>query len=112
MSNYKFSKKDGGPIDSAKAKHWMKKWEEKHPDGIRAYFFGKDLIEKIVNHPEAVGMRVYFGIGDEDKTQLVLIAAREDGTNIWPDDGKDGSGSSGGTVGDNGMACPPYCAGS
>lgn len=107
MGNYKFSKKDGGPIDSAKAKHWMKKWEDKHPDGIRAYFFGKDLIEKIVNHPEAVGMRVYFGIGDEDKTQIVLIGAREDGSNIWPQ-GEKGD-PTGGTVGDNGLACPPYC---
>lgn len=107
MSKYKFSKKDGGPIDSAKAKHWMKKWDDKHPDGIKAYFFGTDLIEKIVHHPEAVGMRVYFAIGDEDKTQMVLIGVREDGTNIWPEDGK--GSTSGGTVGDQGVPCPPYC---
>lgn len=106
MSNYKFSKRDGGPIDSAKAKHWMKKWDDKHPDGIKAYFFGTDLIEKILSHPEAVGMRVYFGIGDEDKTQIILIGAREDGSNIWPEDGKD---TKGGTIGDNGVACPPNC---
>lgn len=107
MSNYKFSKKDGGPIDGAKAKHWMKKWQDKHPDGVRAYFFGTDLIEKILSHPEAVGMRVYFGVGDEDKTQIILIGAREDGSNIWPEGGKD---SPGGTIGDNGLACPPLCA--
>jgi hypothetical protein len=54
-------------------------------------------------------MRVYFSYGDEDKMQLVLIGAREDGTNIWPSDvGKDGGGT-GGTIGDNGMPCPPYC---
>lgn len=108
MSKYKFSKNVGGPIDQNKAKHWMKKYQDKHPDGTRAYFFGTDIIQKIVSHPEAVGMRVYFSYGDEDNLQLVLIGAREDGTNIWPDDsGKDMP--AGGTVADLGLPCPPYC---
>jgi hypothetical protein len=106
MAKYKFSKTDASAIDPTKAKQWMKKYEDKHPGAIRAYFFGADLINKIVNHPEAVGMRVYFSYGDEDNLQMVLIGAREDGTNIWPDDGKD---TGGGTVGDMGLPCPPYC---
>lgn len=110
MSNYKFSKQDAGPIDPSKAKKWMKKYEDRHPDGIKAYFFGTDIIRKIIDNEEAVGMRVYFAIGDDDKMQMVLIGAREDGSNIWPDDvGKDGSGGGRGTVGDTGYPCPPYC---
>jgi hypothetical protein len=109
MAKYKFSKTDGGPIDQNKAKQWMNKYSERHLGGVTAYFFGSDIINKILSHPEAVGMRVYFSYGDEDKMQLVLIGAREDGTNIWPSDvGKDGGGT-GGTIGDNGMPCPPYC---
>ena len=108
MAKYKFAKTDAGAIDPNKAKQWMKKYEDKHPDGIKAYFFGSDIIRKLIDHPEAMGMRVYFSYGDEDKLQMVLIAAREDGTNIWPDaTGKD-SGN-GGTVVDSGMPCPPYC---
>lgn len=103
---YKFSKKDGAPIDGAVAKRWMKKYEDKHKDGIRAYFFGSDIIRKVIDHPEAVGMRVYFSYGEDDKLQVVLLGAREDGSNIWPDNGKDGGG---GTAADNGMPCPPYC---
>lgn len=109
MAKYKFSKTDGAPIDPNKAKQWMKKYEDKHPGGIKAYFFGTDLINKIVTHPEAVGMRIYFSYGDEDKMQVVLIGTREDGTNIWPNGSeKDGDGG-GGTVGDSGVPCPPYC---
>lgn len=108
MDKYKFSKTDGGPIDEGDAKKWMKKYKDKHPDGIHAYFFGADIIKKIVDNPEAVGMRIYFAYGETDKTQMVLIGAREDGTNIWPDEnGKDSR--PGGTVGDNGKPCPPYC---
>jgi len=109
MSKYKFSKKDAGPIDPAKARLWMKKYEDKNPKAIKAYFFGDDIIRKIIDNPEAVGMRVYFALGDDDQMQLVLIGAREDGSNIWPDDvGKDGSTTTA-SVGDNGMSCPPYC---
>jgi hypothetical protein len=108
MAKYKFSKNDGSAIDPNKAKQWMKKYEDKHPNSVRGYFFGTDLIQKILAHPEAVGMRVYLTYGDEEKLQMVLIGAREDGTSIWPTDvGKDGAG--GGTVGDMGIPCPPYC---
>ena len=109
MANYKLYKTDGGPIDPTKAKDWMKKYKDKHKAGVHAYFFGSDIIRKIIDHPDAVGMRVYFSYGDEDKLQMVLIGAKEDGDNIWPDDQPD-KDVSGGTVGDGGKPCPPYCA--
>ncbi|MFZ6008981.1 MAG: hypothetical protein ACOYXT_01440 [Bacteroidota bacterium] len=108
MQKYKLSKDVGGPIDKNKAKHWMKKFEDKHKDGVRAYFYGSDIIRKIIDHPEAVGMRIYFAYGDEDKFQTVLIGAREDGSNIWPEDtGKDGGNNA--VVADTAFPCPPYC---
>ena len=106
MSNYKLSHKHGSAIDHNDAKKWMKKYKEKHPDGIHAYFFGSEIIRKIIDHPEAVGMRVFLAYGDDDKTQMVLIGAREDGSSILPEGGKD---SPGGTVGDTGTPCPPFC---
>jgi hypothetical protein len=106
MEKYKFSKKDAGPIDQVDAKRWIEKYKAKHKDGIHAYFFGTDIIRKIIDNPEAVGMRIYYAYGDEDKSQMVLIGAREDGTNIWPEGGKDDGG---GTVADGGRPCPPYC---
>lgn len=107
MKDFKFSKKLGGPIDAGVAKKWMEKYQECHKEKncVHAYFFGSDLIRKIIDHPEAVGMRVYFGYGDEDKKQVILIGTREDGSNIWPNGGKDGSS---GTVGDQGYPSPPY----
>jgi hypothetical protein len=106
MEKYKFSKKDAGPIDQVDAQRWIEKYKAKHKDGIHAYFFGTDIIRKILDHPEAVGMRIYFAYGDGDKSQMVLVGSREDGTNIWPSGGKDDGG---GTVADSGRPCPPYC---
>lgn len=114
MSKYKFKKTDGGAIDANKGKEWIKKWDDKHKGAVRAYFFGTDIIESILHQEGAVGMRIYLGYGDEkdpatgqDRVQMVLVGAREDGSNIWPDAvGKD---KPGGTVADNGYPCPPYC---
>ncbi len=106
MKDFKFSKTHGGPIDQGVAKKWMKKYEDRHTGAPHAYFFGKDLIQKIIDHPEAVGMHVYFAYGEEDNKQVVLIGTREDGSNIWPGADKDSSDS--GTVGDNGYPRPPY----
>jgi hypothetical protein len=109
MADYKLSKTDGGPIDPTVAKTWMKKYKDKHKDGVHAYFFGSDIIRKIIDNPQAVGMRVYFSYGENDKLQMVLVGAKEDGDNIWPDE-QAGKDAPGGPVGDQGVPCPPYCA--
>jgi hypothetical protein len=114
MSKHTFSKHDGGPIDRSKAQSWVKKYHDKHKDSVRAYFFGTDIIEKIIHQEGAVGMRVYLAYGDEkdaatkeDRLQMVLVGVKEDGTVLWPsEDGKDTPPR---TAGDNGMPCPPYC---
>lgn len=103
---YKFKKTIGGPIQMNEAEEWMARYKAKNPKGPWAYFFGEDLIRKIIDHPEAVGMRVYLGLNKEDRIQMVLIGAREDGTNILGSMGKD---MDPGVAGDNGYPCPPYC---
>ena len=115
MSKYKFSKKDAGPIDEGLAQDSIKRYQDKNPNAIKAYFYGDDIIRKIIDHNDAVGMRIYFGLAEDGRIQLFLVGAREDGSNI-------GLNNVGGSVtelaarataqevvGDNGMACPPYC---
>ena len=113
MSKYKFSKKVGKEIPDTQATAWIDNYKKKHKDGIHAYFFGSDIIHRILKNPEAVGLRVYLGYSmDEDtkkeKLQMVLIGAREDGSSIWSDSSLDTPGD-GGTVADGGSSCPPYC---
>jgi hypothetical protein len=102
---YKFQKTNGGPIAKADAEAWLEAYKKKHPDTPRGFFFGTDIIEKTLSHPEAVGMRIYLGY-DNDKLHAVLIAAREDGSDIWASDSKNGGGQ---TAADDATPCPPYC---
>jgi hypothetical protein len=102
---HKFSKKDGGPIDQGEAKRWIDTYKKYHKGEVHAYYFGEDIIRKIIDQDEAEGMRVYLGYSDEGNLQMVLIGTRADGSNIWPTEGKDGWQ---GTVGDQGYPSPPY----
>lgn len=114
MSKYKFSKKVGKEIVDSEATNWIDLYKKKHKDGIHAYFFGSDIIHKILKHPEAVGLRVYLGYSVDEETkkeklQMVLIGAREDGSSIWSDSSLGSPGDGHGSVGDGGAPCPPYC---
>jgi hypothetical protein len=108
--SHKYSKKDGGSIDHSYAKGQMKKFRDKYPgkDVVIARFIGSDMIYKVLDHPEAVGLRVYYGDDDRDQMEIFFVGVREDGSDIWPTAGKDGG--SGGTIANQTMPCPPYCA--
>lgn len=110
---------DGKPIGNDKVERMLKKYNDHHkdPEEIRAEFFGRDVIEEILKQKDCVGIRVYYAYADsatngdlKKEKRLLLVGAREDGSNIWAinSGGKDGNGG-GGTVADEGKPCPPYC---
>jgi len=110
--DYKLSPDVGKPISKETANKWIKNHSEKHPDkgSIRARFFGSDIINQLLTQDKCVGMRIYYAINDEGEKQLLLVGAREDGTNIWPDDDIDKEGAqTSGLIVDASSPCPPFC---
>ena len=108
MPNYTLSKLDGGSIGKERADLMMQRFRDKHPgkEVVIARFIGTDNITNILGQGECVGLRVYFGYGDDGQLDVFFVGARADGTNIGP------IGSNGGTPGimsDQTMPCPPYC---
>jgi len=102
----------GKAISKKTASKWIKNHTDKHPekDAIRAHFFGSDLVNKILQQDQCVGLRIYYADNDEGVKQLLLVGARADGSNIWPNgDGDDIEGSSAGLIVDVSRTCPPYC---
>lgn len=108
---YTLSPDVGKPISKATADKWIKNHEEKHPDkgSIRAHFFGSDIINQVLSQDKCVGMRIYYATNDEGVKQLLLVGAREDGTNIWPDGNEDTENATGGLIVDASTTCPPFC---
>lgn len=107
---YKLSPADGAPIEKVKADKWIKKYKDKHPgkDEIIARFFGKDIVQKILDQKDCVGIRIYSAIGDNDESQQLIVGAREDGSNIWPKDAQAVTAEDA-IIADASKPCPPYC---
>jgi hypothetical protein len=110
--SYRLSPTVGKAISKDTAMRWIKNYHEKHPhkDGIRARFFGLNIIDEILSQHECVGIRIYYASNDEGEKQLLLVGAREDGSNIWPDDSEGATIlSAQGLIADASSPCPPYC---
>jgi hypothetical protein len=109
---YKFTGKEGGSLPEATVKKWIQNFQDHHV--VRAHFFGKEFLTKILNQPGCMGIRFHYAIDDKGQKQLVIVGANADGENMWPSSGKKTGkgklgGGGGGDTGDQAYTCPPYC---
>lgn len=128
--SYTFKKTDGGPISKTSADALITAYKAANPEGPWAFFFGEDIIQRVIDQEQAVGMRVYLGLNEEKKVTAMLVGTTEDGKDLWPSekvsattvtkastsgDGDDDTGTedpgddTDGVVGDQNFPCPPYC---
>ena len=55
-----FNQKAGAEIDLKVAIEWTRNHRERNPGGVISQFFGRDLLEKILQQPDCVGLRFYY----------------------------------------------------
>jgi hypothetical protein len=105
----------GGPVPKVDAQKWIKKYDDEHrPDktkDTKSIFFGRDILLKLLEQKDCAGISFFLAkkhsdYAGKETVNLVLVGTREDGTLIWPAEGKDGGS---GTTADAGTLCPPYC---
>lgn len=65
---------------------------------VLAGFFGKEVIQAIIDQSECVGIRVYYGQQEDGTPELVLVGAKSDMDDII--DGK---------LAEKMIPCPPNC---
>lgn len=101
---------EGGAVSLATAKRWTKNYRDANPgkEVIRAHFFGKEKIDKLLGQPGVVGMRVYFGIDDEKNNVVVLVATKEDENNIYASN-EESADEDGPFILNDSVWCPPFC---
>ncbi|MEM7110077.1 MAG: hypothetical protein AAF519_17750, partial [Bacteroidota bacterium] len=84
-----------------------KRYRDDNPGAVKAQFFGCENIQKILDEPGCMGIRVYYGIDDDGNPKLMLVGAKSDQNNILPkSEGKDGDD---GVILDDGKDCPTFC---
>jgi len=94
-----FNGNEGEGIPLELAKDWTKKWREsKNPEDANAFFFGREKLQEILNQNDCKGIRVYFGINDDNQKALILVGAEADENDQTT-----------GLILDKGAICPPNC---
>ena len=81
---YKIDGTKGKPITQETAKKWSENYQKKNPGEIKAHFFGKDIIAKILAEDGWMGIRIYYALDDSGQKELLLIGADRDGNNLLP----------------------------
>ncbi|TAE86862.1 MAG: hypothetical protein EAY81_04950 [Bacteroidetes bacterium] len=94
-----FNGTEGAPIALATAAQWTANYRNAAGTGvIKAHFFGRDILEKILAQDGCMGIRMYYAINDEGVQQLILV-----GADAHEKDQVDG------TVADFSIPCPSRC---
>ncbi|MEJ8801629.1 hypothetical protein [Pontibacter sp. H249] len=98
-----FNGTEGEPIDLAQAAAWTANYrnteaEKSAETVIKAHFFGREILQELLNQEGCVGIRMYYALDNEGQKQLVLVGADADGNDIEE------------LVLDGSRICPPNCS--
>lgn len=82
----KLNPSDQNSIGAEEAKKCIENFQNKHPGTPNNFFFGEDLIVRVIGQNDAVGFKMYLGYSQENSLQLIMVGTREDSSEIWPTD--------------------------
>ncbi|MFD2514937.1 hypothetical protein ACFSRY_13755 [Pontibacter locisalis] len=99
----RFDGTEGAPIALDQAASWTANYRRNAAAGengvvIKGHFYGKDILQKILDQPGCMGIRIYHARDGRGQRQLVLVGANAEGEDMVE-----------GTVADSGKLCPPDC---
>jgi len=92
-----FTGQEDHSITAEDAKAMTGAYESMHSGSPYAWTFGRDAVEKILDQPGVVGLRIKGGMKD-GKFSPVLVGVDKDGKEI-----------PGGVIMELGLPCPPAC---
>lgn len=92
-------KKGGSFIQSVAADDMIARYQKSNPDKIRAVYFDKDALTKLLSADKAAGLSIYFARNEDGTDTVVLKAVDEEGNIIKTVEPLE-----------VGNPCPPYCA--
>lgn len=94
----------GIEISVADATKKVKKFKNHGNNGTKkAHYFSRAILEKLLNDPTNVGIRVYSAMNDNADLDNFIVAVKKEGENVVS------SGASSGVYASS-LPCPDYCA--
>jgi hypothetical protein len=96
-----FNGDEGSVVTLAEASGWTANYRRTIPAGeIISQFVGKNQLMKILNQKGCMGIRFYYGIGEDGKKNLIAVGAGSDENDMVD-----------GVILEKFLPCPPRCSG-
>lgn len=70
-----FDGSEGGEITLSQGAALTAKYRDYNPGEVKGHFFGKDILLEILRQEGCMGIRMYYGIGEDGDKELVLVGA-------------------------------------
>ena len=87
-------------VPPERGKSYIRTWLAAHPNTpIRAHFFGRQVLMKLLREPGVVGLRFHHAQSEQGAETLVITGVDSDGKDLWE-----------GTVAEQALPCPPLCS--
>lgn len=69
------------------ASEWTKNHRDRHPNDPHSHFFGKEILQKIMDQEGCVGLRFYYAHSEPvnstgGQKHLIIVGAKSDGTDM------------------------------
>lgn len=94
-----FNGNEGSEVTLAEASGWTANYRNTIPVGeIISQFVGKNQLMKILNQEDCMGVRIYYGIGDDGIKNLIAVGAGSDENDMID-----------GVILERFIQCPPMC---
>jgi hypothetical protein len=84
------------PLETAA--EWTANYRKKNPNGIKAHFFGMNIINEILAQDGCVGIRCYYALDDNGVQQMIIVGADKDENDLYN-----------GIIAEKSLPCPTYC---
>lgn len=94
-----FTGDEGGEFPLDTAAKWTANYRAANPNKIKAHFFGRNIIEKILAQPTCVGIRCYYALDDNGVQQMIMVGVDKDENDLFD-----------GIVAELAIPCPPNCS--
>lgn len=93
-----FTGDEGETVTLDEAKSFTANYRNANSGAIKAHTVGKNKLNSILNQTGCVGVKMYYGLDEDEAKCLVLVGVKEDGTDMTS-----------GVIVERNPPCPPYC---
>jgi hypothetical protein len=92
----------GKRISKEEMDKMRKSYNEQTNFETQSVYFDRATFERLLAVPGTVGVRVYYGVGDDKQLHTIFVPVGEGDKNIYSEKGIS-------TIEEYGNTCPPFC---